>query len=230
MSISIIIPTYNEAASISSLLDYLRKNGEGLLHEIIVSDGGSADNTVAIASVAGAHAVFSPEKGRAAQMNHGAALAKGDILYFVHADTIPPQTYARDISAAIADGFDLGRYRSAYQSNSWLLKINAFLSRFDTLEGMGGDQTLFIRKSLFDNSGGFDGRLKIMEEFEFCARVRKDRKYKIFKKPALISARKYETNSWLRIQCANYKIIQMYKSGASQQSMVDAYKAMLDYR
>ncbi|WP_411274887.1 TIGR04283 family arsenosugar biosynthesis glycosyltransferase [Daejeonella sp.] len=230
MSISVIIPTLNEAPAISSLVKYLSETGTELLKEIIVCDGGSQDETLALSISAGARTVNSPDRGRASQMNYGASLATGEIFYFVHADTLPPRSYATDIMSAIDEGYDLGRYRSAYQSKSWLLKINSLLSRFDTLEGMGGDQTLFITKKLFQESGGFNNSLKIMEEFEFCSRTRKNRQYKIFRKAALISARKYETNSWLTIQMANYKIIRMYKSGASQESMVTAYQAMLDYR
>lgn len=225
-----IIPTFNEASNISFLIDYLIQNGDNLLNEIIVCDAGSIDQTLALATGAGARVVISDEKGRASQMNHGASSATGDIFYFVHADTLPPQSYAEDIRRAVSEGYDLGRYRSAYRSNNPLLKINAFLSRFDTLEGMGADQTVFITRKLFQESGGFNSSLKIMEEFEFCSRVRKSKRYKIFTKPALISARKYETNSWLTIQLANYKIIRMYKAGASQESMVTAYKKMLNYR
>ncbi|MGB4399347.1 MAG: TIGR04283 family arsenosugar biosynthesis glycosyltransferase [Daejeonella sp.] len=230
MSISVIIPTLNEVSAISFLVNYLFQNGAGFLKEIIVSDGGSTDNTQAAAIGAGARVIASPERGRASQMNYGASVASGDVFYFVHADTIPPASYAGDIMAALDEGYDLGRYRSEYQSDRWLLKINAFLSKLDTLEGMGGDQTLFISRKLFQESGGFDKSLKIMEEFEFCARARKNRKYKIFNKAASISARKYETNSWFTIQKANYRIFRMYKSGASQESMVKAYKEMLHYR
>ena len=66
--------------------------------------------------------------------------------------------------------------------------------------------------------------------FEFTKRVRKEGRYKIFKKGALISARKYYTNSWWRVQMANKKIVSMYKKGASQQEMADKYKEMLNYR
>lgn len=230
MSISVVIPTLNEVSAISFLVKYLVENGSACLKEIIVSDGGSTDDTQGSAISAGARVITSPDRGRASQMNYGASLATGDVFYFVHADTIPPASYAEDIMNAIGEGYELGRYRSIYQSDSFLLKINAFLSRFDTLEGMGGDQTLFISRKLFQESGGFDNSLKIMEEFEFGARVRKNKKYKVFNKAASISARKYETNSWFTIQRANYRIFRMYKSGASQESMVRAYKEMLNYR
>jgi rSAM/selenodomain-associated transferase 2 len=230
MSISVIIPTLNEVSAISFLVNYLFQNSAGRLKEVIVCDGGSNDGTPEVAIGAGARVITSPERGRASQMNYGASIASGDIFYFVHADTIPPASYADDIMAALGEGYDLGRYRSEYQSDSWLLKINAFLSKFDTPEGMGGDQTLFISRKLFQESGGFDNSFKIMEEFEFCARARKNRKYKIFNKAASISARKYETDSWFTIQKANYRIFRMYKSGASQESMVKAYQEMLNYR
>ena len=230
MKVSIIIPVFNEADNIGELIRYLTDFGSDSLEEIIVVDGGSTDNTLLSAKKAGATGVISPKKGRAAQMNFGASLAKGDLLYFVHADTLPPQTYIWDILDAIRSGFDIGRYLSTYDSNSWLLKMNALLSRFDTFGGMGGDQTLFITKNLFQQTDGFDGSMKIMEEFEFCARARKQGKYKIINKPVLISARKYDTNGWFTVQKANYTIVKMYQKGASQESMVSKYKEMLNYR
>lgn len=230
MKVSIIIPVFNEAGHIGKLVDYLTRFGKDSLAEIIVVDGGSTDHTLLVANNSGAKGVLSPQKGRAAQMNFGASLAKGDLFYFVHADTLPPDTYITDITSAVSAGYDLGRYLSTYDSKSWLLKINAVLSRLDTFGGMGGDQTLFITKDLFQQTGGFDGTMKIMEEFEFCARARKQGKYKIIKKPVLISARKYDTNGWLTVQKANYTIVKMYQTGASQESMVSKYKEMLNYR
>jgi GT2 family glycosyltransferase len=95
---------------------------------------------------------------------------------------------------------------------------------------MGGDQTLFITQKLFKHSGGFDDSMKIMEEFEFCARARKLGKYKIIHKPVLISARKYDTNSWLTVQRANYTVVRMYQKGASQEELATTYKKMLNSR
>jgi GT2 family glycosyltransferase len=95
---------------------------------------------------------------------------------------------------------------------------------------MGGDQTLFIKRSLFERCGGFREEMMIMEEYEFCERAREKGRYKILDGYALISARKYETNSWLRVQLANAKVIRMYKKGASQQQMLSTYKQMLNYR
>lgn len=229
MKISIIIPAYNEAENMGKLIRYLIKNANSRLAEIIISDGGSEDDTLEVARTAGALVVSSPQNGRAAQMNYGASLAKGEIFYFVHADTLPPETYFTDIISAVAEGYELGRYLSKYASKSWLLKVNALLSRIDTFAAMGGDQTLFISKALFQKTKGFDTSMKIMEEFEFCERARKHGKYKIINKPVLISARKYDSNGWLKVQQANFTVLRMYLKGASQESMVNRYKEMLNY-
>ncbi len=225
--ISVIIPTFNEADFIETLLIHLQRNSAKHLIEIIVVDANSTDGTPEIAKQAGARVCIIQQKGRAVQMNNGAAIAKGKVLYFVHADTIPPDTFATDIQQCVEEGFHMGRYLSAYQSNSWLLKLNAWFSRFDLFAGMGGDQTLFICTDLFKNCGGFNNSMKIMEEFEFCNRARKNARYKIIRKETLISARKYQNRSWLNVQLANYMVLRMYKKGASQEHMVQKYRAML---
>jgi GT2 family glycosyltransferase len=121
----------------------------------------------------------------------------------------------------------MGRFLSEYDSPSFLLKINAYFSRFDWFAGMGGDQTLFITKTLFKETGGFDSSFKIMEDFEFSARARKNINYKIIPKPVLISARKYVKNSWLKVQIANYTVVKMYNNGAEQESIYLKYKELL---
>lgn len=230
MTISIIVPTYNEAENIGKLVPYLKEHSTPAVVEIIVADGDSSDQTITLAKAAGATAVVSNEKGRAAQMNFGASLAKGDVLYFLHADCFPPTTYATDIVNAVESGYDLGRYQTKFNTTKTILKINAWFTRFDLFVCMGGDQTLFIRRLLFETLNGFRQDMRIMEEFEFCQRARKQGRYKILAGKALISARKYDTNSWLTVQRANAKIISLYKKGASQQEMLDTYRKMLSYR
>ena len=228
--ISIIIPTFNESPNIAKLIHYLIKHAYGNLAEIIVADGGSSDDTISIASTAGAKVVLSPSRGRSAQMNYGATLATRPILYFIHADTFPPPTYYRDIESAVKNGFSFGRYRTRFNSERQILKINAFFTRFDWFMCYGGDQTLFMTIQLFREIGGFNAKLSIMEDYEIIVRAKEKGKYKIFTSSALISARKYDTNTYLSVQRANYTIIQMYKKGASQQQMISRYKEMLDYR
>ncbi len=224
--ISIVIPTYNEAAIIEKLLCYLQLHGDGHIKEIIVVDGG-LDETLTIAKNLGAIAVTAAAKGRAAQMNQGAAMAKGNILYFVHADTLPPKSFATDIELAVKNGFGFGRFCTKFDSKSKLLKVNAFFTRLDLFVCYGGDQTLFITQELFGEVGGFNDNLKVMEDYDITARAKQKAKYKIIKKNVLVSARKYEKNSWWQVQKANYIIVQMYKKGASQQEMITKYKSLL---
>ena len=162
--IVIVLPTYNEAENIGNLVRFIRANSNDSVTEVIVSDGGSTDNTIEVAKAAGATAVLSPEKGRAAQLNFGASLASGDVFYFIHADCVPPITFVSDISRAITLGYDLGRYRTKFLSSKNILKINAWFTRFDFFICMGGDQTLFVSRTLFEQNGGFDESMKIMED------------------------------------------------------------------
>ncbi len=230
MSISVIIPTFNESANIGKLVSYLLTSSNGDIVDLIVSDAGSTDDTCRLAEKEGARVVTSSIKGRAGQMNSGAAIAQGDILYFVHADCYPPSSFCNDINSAVAKGYDLGRYRTQFASNKFLLKVNAWFTRFDSFIAMGGDQTLFVKKTLFDELRGFKDDMLIMEEYEFCSRARTIGKYKIMDGDVLVSARKYEQNSWLKVQLANLKVVRMYQAGASQQEMLHAYKKALNYR
>lgn len=230
-TISIIIPTVNESATIVQLIHFLFDNGKQFVKEIIVADGGSEDNTALLAKEAGARVIVSPVKGRAAQMNHGAAAASGDIFYFVHADTFPPDSFATDIQEAVNSGYAFGRYRTKFDSQKNILLFNAWFTRFDLFICYGGDQTLFIQKQLFQKINGFNSQMRIMEDYDIVVRAKEEMaRYKIFKKAALVSARKYETNSWIRVQSANYTIIRMYKNGAGQDDMVNTYKRLLHYR
>lgn len=225
--ISIIIPTHNEAPSIGKLIAYLQLHGKDNIAEIIITDGGSTDETFAIAEQSGVLALISPQKGRAAQMNYAAAIASGDILYFVHADSLPPVNFAADIIEAVNIGFDFGRYRTKFDSSKLLLKINAWFTRFNWFICLGGDQTLFVTKELFEQCGGYKNELLIMEEYEFCDRLMKNHRYKIFANTALVSARKYVGRSWLKVQLANRMAVKLFKQGASQQQIVKTYKQML---
>ncbi len=230
LQLSIIIPTYNEEENIGKLVSYLQKKNLHNSAEIILCDGQSTDKTVEKAKQAGAKIIISPVKGRAAQMNYAATFANSDILYFVHSDCFPPPAFIEHIANAVRDGYQLGRYRTKFDSENILLKINAWFTRFDWLICYGGDQTLFITKELFIKTGGFKKDMLIMEEYDLVMRGRQFASYKIFKERTLVSARKYEKNSWIKVQLANIRIIKMFKSGSSQNEMVEQYKALLNNR
>ncbi|MBY0476661.1 MAG: TIGR04283 family arsenosugar biosynthesis glycosyltransferase [Chitinophagaceae bacterium] len=227
--ISVIIPVYNEENTIASLVTYLKQHGGSLLQEIIVCDAASTDSTKKEATKAGATVVVSPEKGRGAQLNYGASKASGSVFYFVHADVFPPQSFASDIQSAVREGYGLGRYRTTFNTKKWYVKMMSIFSRFDWFACYGGDQTLFVTKELFHATGGYRNDMRVMEDYEFVVRARKQSRYKIFSKGALISDRKYDKNSWWKVQKANSTMMRMYKKGASQDEMIQLYKRMLNW-
>lgn len=226
MNISIIIPTYNEADGILDLLRHLKEHAYDSVADILVVDGQSSDDTVQKVKEAGFNCLVSPQKGRAAQMNHGAERARGDILYFVHADSIPPKTYASDILNAVQNGAESGCYRFTFNSDHPLLRVNAWFTRFDRLMCRGGDQTLFIRKDVFAVLGGFKN-YAIMEDFDMIHRLREREAFKILPKEVIVSARKYEENSYMKVNFINLIIFTMFWIGMSQEVMVHAYQQLI---
>lgn len=227
-TISIIIPVWNEANNLEELLPILLESKRHKVLEVLVVDGGSLDDSIDIAKRCNARVILSPLKSRAAQLNLGAKHANGDILYFIHADSRPMMSFEEDILRAISEGIEAGCYRYKFDSTSKLLKINSWFTRFNGVFAGGGDQTLFISKSLFNELGGYDERFTIMEDFELVKRIRKVTKFKVLQKSILVSARKYETNSWLSVQWANFLAIMAFKMGVHPESIKTLYLSRLE--
>ncbi|MEL6847777.1 MAG: TIGR04283 family arsenosugar biosynthesis glycosyltransferase, partial [Bacteroidota bacterium] len=183
MQASVIIPTYNEAENLPQLLAHIDQIQDQKLLEILLIDGGSTDQTLALAQGYSLVKTYScPQKGRAIQMNLGAHLARGDLLYFVHADTLPPLSFLEDIAQALQEGFPMGCYRFQFNSSRKILRINAYFTRFDRLMCRGGDQSLFITAQLFRELGGFKSEYVIMEEYDLLQRARRRAPFKIMPK------------------------------------------------
>jgi rSAM/selenodomain-associated transferase 2 len=227
MNVSVIIPTFNEESNIAKLVKFLLFHASEKLEEIIVCDGNSSDATLSVAQRAGAKVILAPQRGRAAQMNYAASKARGDVLYFVHADTLPPSSYLSDIQKALAEGCLLGSYRSEFISKNPLLKINAYFTRFDGVPYHGGDQTLFIYKDFFDELGGYREDYVIMEDFELIRRARQKAVFKNMPQKVRISARKYQKNSYLRISFTNFLIYGMFRMGVSPKIMSAIYHKLI---
>ncbi len=227
-SISVIIPTYQEAGYIGPLLRYLREAaGTDEALEILVADAHSPDGTAAEAQQAGARVVLCPRKGRAAQLNFGAREATGDILYFLHADTYPPVGFSQEIRAAVRQGTGAGCYRLAFDHPSWFLKANAWFTRFRVEAFRFGDQSLFVRRDVFTEIGGYREDMVVLEDQEITRRLRRAARFQILPGPIVTSARKYRENGVWRLQSIYYLITTMYRFGASQQRMVEMYRTMI---
>lgn len=230
MTISLIIPTLNEEKRIRNLLYYLRKiPGQELLEEIIVCDGGSKDRTIEEASLPEVNVLSSPATGRAVQMNYAAAQARADILYFVHADVFPPQTCLSDIIHAInEEGHKMGCFRCRYTDESKMMQLNARLTKLNWMAAGGGDQTFFITRTAFDQMGGFDSTLPIMEDFDLVWRAKKHWPLFVAPSEALVSARKYKNNSYLKVQLTNAMVFLLFRWGADPVKLSKMYRKILD--
>lgn len=198
--ISIVIPVFNEADGLRAFLSNLgRRTYDPGRCEIILVDGGSTDETVHIAKKSGFE-VLNSGKGRAIQMNTGARKATGEILYFLHADTLPPQYFDRILRDAIHAGTPAGCFRMNFDSNNLLLRICSWFTRFNCLLCRGGDQSLFLRASTFRKLGGFNEDFIIYEDCEFISRLYRQAAFKVLPHSVVSSARKYRSLGTVYLQ------------------------------
>jgi len=185
-SVSIIMPTLNEGACLERTLRCL-SIVRPAVKEIIVVDAGSRDDTVAIAKAAGAKVIFSQQARRSVQMNIGAQQAQGEILCFLHGDTLVPDDVVSVIRAVLSDrataagGFislmtgETTRWTTSFHNAiktyyaPLLFRPRLFFSR--NLRVLFGDQVIFCRTQDFMSCGGFDSSLSIMEDADFCIRL-----------------------------------------------------------
>lgn len=222
--ISIIIPVLNEASSIGRILRYLKSNSSSQhIKEIIVVDGGSSDETTEIALQNNASVLYS-ERGRAKQMNFGAQHAKGDILYFLHVDTLPPINFDTSIIKAFRHGYKAGCFQMKFDSASRFLSFFAWFTRINHKLCRGGDQSLFITKSLFEESDGFDENYIVYEDNEFIGRLYKIVQFKILPRYVKTSARRYEERGEIVLQYHFGMIHLKNYFGAGPKQLHDYYK------
>ncbi len=225
--ISIIIPTYNEADQIAQTISKTHAGNGKCEVEIIIVDGGSTDDTVAIAKQCRATVVISERKGRAAQMNKGASVAKHEILYFLHADSIPPNNFTTQIVRAYKDGTKSGCFRLAFDYDHWFLKANTWFTRFNVNTVRFGDQSLFVTKDVFQKAGGFNESLLLMEDQEIIHRIKRHSRFKVLNDVVTTSARKYLDNGVFRMQGIFYRIWAMYYLGYSQEQMLNVHRRLI---
>ena len=227
--VSIIIPTYNEAAGIGALMHHLRQAGTATdaAVEIIVADSPGTDATAALARQAGARVVACPRKGRAAQLNQGAQQATGSILYFLHADSLPPVDFLTDIRGAVTAGYGCGCFRLAFDTPHWFLRAHAWFTRFDVEVARFGDQSLFVQRTIFEQAGGYREDLLLMEDQEITRRLKRLTRLRVLPGPIITSARKYRENGVFRLQAAFYLLMGLYYVGVAQPILLRIYRAII---
>lgn len=222
-SLSIIIPALNEAGCIEQTLhglQSLRQAG----HEVIVADGGSHDNTVALARPL-VDRVLSAPPGRASQMNAGAATARHRVLLFLHADTDLPTDAPAAIGAALEAGYQWGRFDVDIVPHETLLRFVARLMNWRSrLTGVAtGDQAIFVMRQPFERIGGYPD-MPLMEDLALSDRLKT-----IAGRPACLrsrvttSARRWQKHGRLKTILTMWRLRLAYRLGADPNRLVQHY-------
>lgn len=199
-SLSVVVATLNEADRIGATLDSLRVPGV----EVVVADGGSGDQTAAIAAVHGARVLIVP-RGRGVQLNAGAALARGRSLLFLHADTTLPAGFASMVERALDDPRTaVGAFRFGLDRRGVLLRAVelAVRVRCDVFGLPYGDQALFMRREAFIALGGF-AALPLMEDLDLVRRARRFGRVQMLAATARTSSRRWRRAGVFRMTAIN---------------------------
>lgn len=219
--ISVIIPCLNEALNLPRLLAALKAGGDTL--ELIVVDGGSSDASVALAQRLADRVIVGQATGRAAQMNAGAAEARGEMLWFVHADTqfaAPLEQYLAAIKCAPAWGF-CGVRLSGQQ---WYFRLIAQMMRLRSRwQGIAtGDQGIFVRRELFQQCGGYEA-IALMEDIALCRKLKKQARPTPIAHCLITSSRQWEQHGVLKTVLLMWYLRLLYFMGVSPRYLARRY-------
>lgn len=223
-TISIIIPTLNEEAILRRNLSQLRQETKC---EIILTDGGSSDETLSIAKEFGCRIVCG-DSGRGKQMNRGTDIARGDIVLFLHADTFLPADFPSLIEKTLKDkSISLGCFSLQTDKNSYRMAIICFFanlrSRF--LSMPYGDQAFFTTKEQFVEMGGFP-EVEIMEDYIFARKMKKVGKIITLQEPVITSARRWQNIGPAKTTLLNQVILLAHLLGVRPKVLAKIYQRL----
>lgn len=226
-TISVVIPTLNAGERLAQTFAALiPATVEGLIKEVIISDGGSEDETLAMAAAAGAR-IVSGEKGRGGQLARGAEVARAPWLLFLHADTRLDASWAEEARGFLADEEKAGVFTLEFDSARWQagLVARGAMVRTHLFRAPYGDQGLLISRKLYDDLGGYSA-VPLFEDVEIIDRLlrKKGRKaLHVFQSRATTSPERYERQGYAARVFRNLACLTMYRAGVSPEKIVDFY-------
>ena len=225
MRISVIIPTLNESDNIVATLERLkpfRKDG----HEVIVVDGGSQDETITLATPR-ADKIITSAPGRALQMNAGVSQASGNVLWFLHADTLVPDNATQLILDTLeCKKNQWGRFDIRLSGKHLLLRIvERLMNLRSRTSGIAtGDQGIFVRREVFETVGGFR-QIPLMEDLEISKRLKRLSHPICLNEKLITSSRRWEENGILRTILLMWRLRLAYTLGVSPEKLAHEYKS-----
>lgn len=226
--ISIIIPVYNEEDQLPVLLKHLESASSKYISEIIIVDGGSIDRTANIAKNHPGVIYLLSAKGRAKQMNTAAKNAGSDILYFLHSDSFPPQNFDALIVDSVENGNKAGCFQMKFDKDHWWLNLMGFFTRINHISCRGGDQSLFIKRQLFEKLNGYDETYMVYEDNEFIKRLYKNGNFTVIKSWITTSARLYNKLGVWNTQLLFMQIYWKRRFGASAEELYNHYNRRIN--
>lgn len=220
--VSIIIPTLNEEACIIKTLNHVVEQ-EGSF-EVIVTDGGSTDKTLEIVQTFPVVKVIRAPQGRAYQMNEGAKLAKGDILLFLHADTLLLASSIEKVKNVMHNKQVVGgSFFLQFNIDSPFYKLYSYFSKINHLLFTYGDQAIFIRREIFEDLNGYK-EIALMEDVEIQQRLRSKGKFVKLNYPVITSARRFVRKGVILQQFYNVVLVLLFLVGIKASTLKRYYK------
>jgi rSAM/selenodomain-associated transferase 2 len=223
MRFSVIVPVLNEEAVLARQLSQLAQIGAAYDYELLLVDGGSIDQTAAIAERFGQ--VIHAPRGRAVQMNKGAESASGEVYIFLHADTLLPANAFDVITRACASTQVIGgAFRLSFDSKKLSYRLVAFTTNLRSRwRGIfTGDQAYFVRADSFRAVGGFP-EIALMEDLEIITRLRQRGKVVLLASKVTTSARRHQKIGLLRSVLFMWYLRTLYKFGVSPEQLQRKY-------
>ena len=222
-ALSIVIPALNEAAGIEATLRALQPlRARGV--ELVLADGGSGDGTAALART-WVDVVADAPRGRAVQMNAGAALARAEVLLFLHADTRLPPLADVLVLQAVATAACWGRFDVRIEGRPWMLRvIGTLMNLRSRASGIAtGDQAIFVTREAFDRVGGFPAQ-PLMEDVEISRRLKRLGPPACLGAKVCTSGRRWEQRGVWRTIMLMWRLRWRYWRGESAARLAEAYR------
>ncbi|MEL7060235.1 MAG: TIGR04283 family arsenosugar biosynthesis glycosyltransferase [Acidobacteriota bacterium] len=223
LRLRIVMPTLDEAERLPATLERALEEGD----EIVVSDGGSRDATVALARSLGAHVIEGPA-GRGLQLERGARLDSGspwDIVLFLHADTLLPTGAGAGVRQAVADGAVGGGFEVRFDGARRLYRLGDRLVSWRTrlTQCPLGDQAQFVRREVFEQLGGIQP-FPILEDLDLARRLKRAGRIAILSPPVSTSSRRYDRQGIVATVALNWTIWALYALGVKPRRLARLYR------